>query len=162
METGSLSDRLKAKSDPRHTQEGLLAASLPWVWRVAAHLRIPKLLGGDTWYVEQRLISEVLEARCSSQVFGAVDRFHYRGLAQIPWSRRILGLRVSGRRLIRIACQILPSNLEVAFAPTTWGGPFSCVPDVLDRNPGHKKVAAVAQDPLFHRSSDPADPIQRS
>lgn len=163
MEIGTLAERLQRKGDARHQPERMLWSSLPWQWRMAAHVGIPGLNAGDSWFVERRLIAEVLSARSCAQVFGAVDRFHYRGMNQIPWSRRVLGLRVSGRRLIAIARGILPENSPIEFFPTTWGSPFSTLSRTeAGGNPGDQQVAAVAEDAFLDRAADPSDPVERA
>jgi len=135
----------------------LLLLGISPIWRVVLRL-FPGLLGLNSWFVERRLIQECLYARSQEQVSSAVERFHYRGICQVPSMRRCLRLRVSGRRLMRIASQVLPRSLDEAGSPgplleSGWGGRLV----VWDQ--GDQPEASPVDGVQHDRAAGPSDPV---
>jgi len=135
----------------------LLMLGISPVWRGVVRL-LPRLPASNSWFVERRLIQECLHARSLEQVSSAVERFHYRGLCQVPFMRRCLRLRVSGRRLMRLAAQVLPRSLEEAGLPgplleSGWGG------RLVVRDMGDQTEASLFNRFQLDRAAGPSDPV---
>ncbi len=135
----------------------LLLLGVPPIWRAVLRL-FPKVLASNSWFVEERLVQECLCARTQDQVSAAVERFHYRGLSQVPFLRRGLRLRVSGRRLLRLASKVLPRSVDADRLPgpllgSGWGGSLAV------RDQGHQQEATVLHGIQNHRSARPSDAV---
>ena len=87
---------------PEDVEKRLLLESLPWFWRPV--IRISGVLGNPAKLKADRgLIRQCLLAHSAKEVLAEVEIFHYRELHFVPSWRRLLGLRVSGQRLLHLA-----------------------------------------------------------
>lgn len=135
----------------------LLLLGVSPIWRGVFWL-LPRLLVSNSWFVERRLIQECLCARSQVQVSAAVERFHCRGPCQVPFMRRCLRLRVSGRRLMRLASKVLPRSIDADCSPgplleSGWGRRLD-VRDLGDQ-PEASSVDGIEHD----RAARPPDPV---
>jgi len=103
----NLSERYAATHGiPLEEVEGaVLSRCLPMPWgplvRMLGIHRRP-----DTLRADRILVRQCLLARGVRDVRLEVEGFHYRDMAKVPSWRRILGIRVSGARLIELAIEL--------------------------------------------------------
>ena len=90
---------------PEEVEGAILSKCLPAPWGLVIRMlgvhRRPESLRPDRILVRQCLLaSGVRDVRLE------VEGFHYRDMARVPSWRRMLGLRVSGARLIELAIEL--------------------------------------------------------
>ena len=103
----NLSERYAAAhgTPPEEIEGAVLSRCLPMPWGL-----VVRMLGvhrrPDTLRVDRILVRQCLLARGVRDVRLEVEGFHYRDMANVPSWRRMLGIRVSGARLIELSIEL--------------------------------------------------------